>query len=124
MWWFAAFLLIGELLSLFTVSDTMKKASLLLSLLLLAGSFCPVAQAAPSTVATAQAKADPNEQYEYGYQDGRDAAAGYAATYGAGTPAYQAAMTAAIADSRYQARHSEGDLAAYFQGYTAGLSSY
>jgi hypothetical protein len=37
MWWFAAFLLIGELLSLFTVSDTMKKASLLLSLLLLAG---------------------------------------------------------------------------------------
>lgn len=102
----------------------MKKTGLLLSLLLLAGTVCPVAQAAPVSVMNAQAKLDPNEQFEIGTQDGREAAAGYAAEYGYGTQAYRDAITAAAADARYQALHSEGDLNAYFQGYGVGLRSY
>jgi hypothetical protein len=101
----------------------MKKTSLILSLLLLTGSFGLVAQAAAPATST-QVKLDPNEQFEYGYQDGRDAAAGYAAQYGYGTQAYQDAITDAAADARYQALHSEGDLSAYFRGYGGGLRSY
>ena len=89
--------------------------------MLAAGSFCQAAQAASTPAITTQVTSDPQAQYRFGYLDGQDAASGYAAAYGKGTPAYQAAITAATADARYQARNSEGDLAEYFYGYIAGL---
>lgn len=101
----------------------MKKTGLFLSLLLLAGNFCPVAQATPASTVT-HVKADLNAQYLYGEQDGLEAAAGYAAQYSYGTQAYRNAITAAAADARYQALHSDPELAAYFQGYGVGLRSY
>lgn len=102
----------------------MKKTGLFLALFLLAGSFGPVAQAAPGAAITTHQKLDAEEQYRLGYLDGLDAAAGYAAQYGQGTQAYRDAISAAAADARYQALHSEGDLVAYFQGYGVGLRSY
>ena len=101
----------------------MKKTSLVLSLLLLTGSLGLVAQAA-APAALAQVAFDPNVQFNYGYQDGLDAAAGYAAEYGYGTQDYQDAIDRAAADARYQALHSDGDLSAYFRGYGGGLRSY
>ena len=102
----------------------MKKTGLFLSLLLLAGSFGRAAQAAAPTSTITQVKFDPNQQFQYGYQDGQDAAAGYAAQYGYGTQEYQDAIDKAAADARYQALHSDGDLSAYFRGYGGGLRSY
>lgn len=101
----------------------MKKTSLFLSLLL-AGSFCQVAQAAPTTAITAQVKANQRDYYDDGVLDGKDAAAGYAAQYGKGTQAYRNAISAAAADARYQARQSEPDVAEYYYGYINGLNTY
>jgi hypothetical protein len=103
----------------------MKKASMVLSfMMLLAGSYGSSASAATAvpSVKAAQAAFPDNEFFYQGMADGMDFGDAAAAQYGYGTPDFNAAMDAEIAQAQANA-HAGGsaDDQYYWYGYKTGL---